>query len=93
MEQDFKAKELALTAATLAFFLVAVLGIIAGAEAYIAALRGLAASAVVAFAGRFPARVLLDAMEPPAPESSATPAAQATPAHAPEARHPNAKAA
>jgi hypothetical protein len=89
MELECRAKELALTAAMFAFFVVAVLGIVSGAEGYVAALRGLAASAVVTYAGRFPARILLDALEPPAQQEEAAPTAQETPA----ARPRSAKAA
>jgi hypothetical protein len=81
MEKESRAKEIALESAVLVFLAVALAGVLAGAEAYVAALRALGAGALVAFGGRFPARVVLEAIEPP-PESAASeePAApEATP--------------
>ncbi|MFP4058110.1 MAG: hypothetical protein ACLF0G_14680 [Candidatus Brocadiia bacterium] len=66
MDKDWRAREMALEAAVVVFFLVALAGLAAGAEAYVASLRAVAAAAAVVFVGRFPARVLLDALEPPA---------------------------
>jgi len=62
--RELRAKELALECALLAFFIVALAGMLAGAENHIAVLRGLGAGALVAFAGRFPARLVLEAAEP-----------------------------
>ena len=91
MERDLRAKELALTGALLAFFAVALLGLAAGAESHIAALRGVAASAAVAVFGRFPARVFLDALQPPAQDGQAA-APESQPRETP-ARARGAKAA
>ena len=69
MVKQLRAKELALEGATILFFVVALAGMLAGAESYIAILRALGAGIAVAYAGRFPAHVLLRALEPaPAPE-------------------------
>jgi len=75
--RELKAKEWALECSVLVLFVVALAGILAGAEAYVAVLRGAAAAAVVAVVGRFPARVAIEALESPErgkPEA-ATPAA------------------
>jgi hypothetical protein len=82
MDKGPRAKELALEAATLAFFLVALAGLAAGAEAYVAALRGLGAAALVAFGSRFPIRVALEALAPPAHEPPQG-KAESAPAEAP----------
>lgn len=57
-----RARLLALEGATVCFFAVTVLGLVAGAEGHVAALRGLVGGALVAFAGPFPIRVVLDAL-------------------------------
>jgi len=70
MSKELRAKELALECSVIAFFVVTLAGMLAGAESWVAALRGLGAGALVAFGGRFPARVFLEAAEPPAEEAS-----------------------
>ena len=76
METQLRAKELALEGATIAFFAVALAGMLAGAENHIAVLRALGAGVGVAFAGRFPARVLLGALEPAPPPEPEAPAGE-----------------
>ena len=61
MNIELRAKELALECSVVVFFLVALAGILVGAESHIAVLRGLGAGALVVFAGRFPARILIEA--------------------------------
>jgi len=68
MEKQLRAKELALEGATIAFFVVALAGMLAGAEGYIAVLRAVGAGVAVVFFGRFPAHVLLTALEPAPPQ-------------------------
>lgn len=62
--RELKAKEWALECSVVVLFIVALAGIVAGAEPYVAVLRGAAAAVVVAFGGRFPARVVIEAMAP-----------------------------
>ena len=79
--KELKAKEWALECSILVLFIVALAGILAGAETYVAVLRGAAAAAVVAVAGRFPARVAIEALEATQPAEApaqAGPAAAAT---------------
>jgi len=66
MATRLKAKELALEGAVLVFFLVALVGILAGADSHAAVLRGLAAAVATAYVGRLPAQALLAALQPPA---------------------------
>lgn len=65
MSNEHRAKELALESAVVVFFVTALLGLLAGAAHHVAALRGLAAGALVVFMGPFPLRILLDAIERP----------------------------
>lgn len=73
-----RARLLALEGATVCFFVLTLLGLLCGADAHVAALRGLVAGALVAFAGPFAVRVVLDAAgaaadraEPMAPSAPA----------------------
>ena len=89
--KELKAKEWALECSVLVLFVVALAGILAGAEAYVAVLRGAAAAAVVAVVGRFPARVAIEALEPPErgePQSASPPAGGATTLEAPGVEEP-----
>ena len=89
--RELKAKEWALECSVLVLFVVALAGILAGAEAYVAVLRGAAAAAVVAVVGRFPARVAIEALESPErgkPEAATPPASGATTPEAPGVEEP-----
>jgi len=84
MDNEPRARELALEGAVLVFFVVALVGLGAGAESYIAVLRGAGAAALVAYLGRFPARVVLEAMAVPAPgEAEGARGAEPAPREAP----------
>jgi len=72
MNVELRAKELALECSIVIFFLVALAGILVGAESHIAVLRGLGAGALVVFGGRFPARILIEATAAPEDEPQAT---------------------
>ncbi len=81
MQTKLRAKELALEGAIVVFLAVALLGIAAGAEHYVAVVRALVAGVAVAFVGRLPARVLVAALEAPERDAgeeaaSAEPAAE-----------------
>jgi len=89
--KELKAKEWALECSVLVLFVVALAGILAGAEAYVAVLRGAAAAAVVAVVGRFPARVAIEALEPPEtgePQAASPPAGGATTPETPGVEEP-----
>ena len=77
MNKGPQARVLALEGAVVVFFVVALIAIAAGAESHIAVLRALAAGGLIAFAGPFPARVFLEAIEPPAASAEETPESQA----------------
>jgi len=74
MARDLKAKEWALEAALIVFPAVALIGVLAGAELYVAVLRALAAGVAVAFLGRIPALMLIKASEAAETESVQGPA-------------------
>ena len=86
MSNEPRAKELALEGAVVVFFVTALLGLLTGTAHHVAALRGLAAGALVAFAGPFPLRILLDAIEHPEPPAAHAEEPQAADQAAPATR-------